>query len=148
MRVFPHQTVILCHDLITVSRQEFKIQTDWKQGIEVDDNPKSKPATSRYRLTITDAKHENAAEYKCTVSFTQGTEYKSSAVAYLVINDDITLEVLTPFVLADVTNPQASLSFRGQLPSTLRVLQKSVNLMLACQCSTNRYRTITHLFLF
>ena len=38
----------------------------------------------------------------------------STAIAYLVINDDVTLEVLTPFVLADVTNAQASLSFRGQ----------------------------------
>ncbi|KAL5270637.1 hypothetical protein ACHWQZ_G001366 [Mnemiopsis leidyi] len=65
------------------------------------------------RLTITDAKHENAAEYKCTVSFTDnGQDYTAHSVAYLVINDDVTLEVLTPFVLADVTNSQPSLSFK------------------------------------
>ena len=67
------------------------------------------------RLTITDARHENAAEYKCTVSFTEsGNTFTSHSLYYLVINDDVVLEVLTPFVLADVTNAQATLSFSSK----------------------------------
>eukprot|EP00116_Pleurobrachia_bachei_P004462 sb/3464724/ len=68
-------------------------------------------------LVISNALHENAAMYSCEASFSyaatgqQQKDYSGSATAYLVINDDTTLEVLTPFLLASVGAQTATLSF-------------------------------------